>query len=153
MERSLLVARLISAPERVAVAARRKAALDEAGGGPPAGEWSAAEVVGHLVSVETAVWQARLDSLDARGDTEPAWTWTEPGPASEPEAATLEGALALFASLRAATVARVAGLDDARWARAGIHATYGRLDVAGLLEVAADHDDEHLAGMEARGTA
>jgi hypothetical protein len=44
----------------------------------------------------------------------------------------------------------VAAFDDAGWARTGVHATYGRLDVAALLRLAADHDDEHLAALEAR---
>ncbi len=146
MERVELLERLASAPDRVGRTARGRAASDEAAGGPPPGEWTAREAVAHLVSVEIAVWQARLDSLDAGGT--PVWTWTEPGPATDPEAATLEGALGLFAVLRAGTVARVAVLDEAGWERAGIHATYGRLDVAGLLGVVVDHDDEHLAGLE-----
>ena len=148
MERAELLRRLASAPDRIALAARGRAASDDAAGGPPPGEWTVREAVAHLVSVEIVVWQARLDSLDAGGT--PAWTWTEPGPASDPEAATLEGALGLFAVLRAGTVARVADLDEAGWARAGIHATYGRLDVAGLLGVVVDHDEEHLAGLEVR---
>ena len=59
--------------------------------------------------------------------------------------------LETFAALRSGTLARVAGLDEAGWARAGTHATYGRLDVAGLLGVVVDHDEEHLAGLGARG--
>jgi DinB superfamily len=149
MERSELLARLAAAPERVATAARRTAEADERAGGPPTGEWSAREVVGHLVNVESLVWHARLDSLDAGGT--PSWSWTEPGPAGDPATGTLEGALARFTTLRAETVARVAGLDDAGWARAGIHAAYGRLDMAGLLLVAVEHDDEHHDGLEARG--
>jgi hypothetical protein len=39
-------------------------------------------------------------------------------------------------------------LDEAGWARSGTHATYGALDVAGLLRVAADHDDDHIAVLE-----
>lgn len=148
MDRVELLRRLASASDRVALAARGRAASDEAAGGPPPGEWTAREAVAHLVSVEVVVWQARLDSLDAGGT--PAWTWTEPGPTSAPEAETLEGAVALFATLRAGTVARVVNLDEAGWARAGLHATYGRLDVAGLLKVVVDHDEEHLAGLEAR---
>jgi hypothetical protein len=148
-DRAALVERVASAPGRIADAARRLAAEDEAAGGPPPGEWSAREVVGHLVAVEIKVWQARLDSLDAGGT--PDWSWTEPGPATDPAARTLEGAIALLAASRSVTLARVTGLDEAGWARSGIHATFGRLDLAGLLAVAADHDDEHLAGLAARG--
>jgi hypothetical protein len=144
-DRASLLDRLASAPERLGLAAERTRAAHAAAGGPPAGEWSAREVVAHLVSVETTVWQARLDSLAADGT--PSWTWTEPGPATGPETATLERASGRFAELRAATIARVAILDEAGWARAGIHATFGRLDVEGLLRVIVDHDEEHIAGL------
>lgn len=144
-DRASLVARLASTPDRVAVAATRAGAAQDAAGGPPPGEWSAREVVAHLVAVETTIWHARLDSL-AAGES-PTWTWTEPGPAAGPATATLEAAIATFTDLRAATVARVSGLDEAGWAQAGTHAVFGRLDVAGLLGVMADHDDEHLAGL------
>jgi hypothetical protein len=138
-DRAALVSRLASAPARVAAAAPAAH--------PDPGEWAAREVVGHLVAVETAVWQARLDQLSTIDG--PAWTWTEPGVSSDPRAATLDGALARFAALRAATVARVRQLDEGGWSRTGVHATFGRLDVAGLLRVAVAHDDEHLAALEA----
>lgn len=140
-----LLRRLATAPERLAVAAIAREAADAAAGGPEEGEWSAREVIAHLVAVETHVWQARLDSLEAGGI--PRWTWTEPSPVDNPRAITLEGALSLFADFRAATVIQAAGFDDAQWARTGDHDTYGLLDVGGLLTVAADHDDEHLAGL------
>jgi hypothetical protein len=144
-ERGALVDRLIAGPRRIAAAAA--AAAD-----PTPGEWSAHQVVGHLVSVEPLVWQARLDGLAASTE-EPAWSWTEPGVSDAPEAATLEGAVELFAVLRASTVARVSALDEAGWARTGLHATYGRLDVAGLIRIAADHDDDHLAYLESLARA
>ncbi len=143
-----VVARLGGFPARVGAAART-AASHEAALGPPAGEWTARDIVAHLVAAERAVWQARLDTLGP-GRGEPQWSWIEPGPVDEQAAASLEGALAVFGAERAATLARIAVLDEAGWARAGIHDTYGRLDVAGLLGVAADHDDEHLAALEAR---
>lgn len=146
--RAAVLARLRAAPARLSTEAARVAA-SEALDGAPAGEWTPAQVLAHLVAVERAVWQARLDTL--RGDDEPAWSWTEPGPVDEPRAAMLAGAAALFAEVRAATLARLAALDEAGWARSGVHATYGRLDVAGLLAVAADHDDEHLASLAERG--
>lgn len=42
-------------------------------------------------------------------------------------------------------------LDDDGWSRRGTHQTYGELDVAGLLRVALDHDDHHLAALLPRG--
>ena len=144
-----LLARLAEDPARIAAAARRVAAAGSRSGTPP-GEWTARDVVAHLAAVETDVHQARLDQLAAGGPA-PEWVWTEPGPLDAPEAATLEGALDLFAACRSATLGRVTGLDEAGWARTGTHATFGRLDVTGLLGVIIDHDDEHLGGLEARG--
>ena len=45
------------------------------------------------------------------------------------------------------SVAILDGFDDAAWARTGVHATYGVLDVAALLRLAIDHDAEHLASL------
>ncbi len=143
-----VVTRLGAFPARLGSVARAVAAR-EAASGSPAGEWTARDVVAHLVAVERVVWQARLDTLGPDG-AEPQWPYVEPGPVDEPEAASLEGALAVFGAERSATLARVAALGDAGWARAGVHATYGRLDVAALLRVAADHDEEHLAALEVR---
>jgi DinB superfamily len=149
--RRTLLDRLAADRSRIASAARRVEAaseVSESAGGTPSGEWTARQVVAHLAAVETAVFQARLDQL-AAGEA-PVWAWTEPGPPDTQETATLEGALALFVVCRTMTLARVTGLDEAGWARAGTHATYGRLDVAGLLGVVVDHDDEHLASLVAR---
>ena len=55
--------------------------------------------------------------------------------------------LAAFARRAGQTVATIRALDEAGWARTGTHATYGRLDVAGLLRIAIDHDAEHLASL------
>lgn len=145
--RDVLLSRLAAAPARLASTAR-DVARAEAGTGPPAGEWTPAQVLAHLAAVERTVWQARLDSLGA--ETEPDWLWTEPGPDDDPRAAALDGAAALFAQARGETLARLAALDDAGWARTGVHATYGRLDVAGLMGIGALHDDEHLAGLRTR---
>jgi hypothetical protein len=54
--------------------------------------------------------------------------------------------LEAFAFEREATLDRLDALDEAGWARSGIHERYGELDVAALCRLAADHDDEHLAG-------
>jgi hypothetical protein len=110
-----------------------------------AGEWGPAEVVRHLIAVEGEVWQARLARVAAEDD--PHWAWTEPGLAPGFDDAGLDRILAAFTAARAQTAASVRELDEAGWARFGTHATYGRLDVEGLLRLASDHDDGHLAGL------
>lgn len=141
--RTALIKRFAAFPERVALAAR---AADRSP--PPGGEWMPEQVVRHLIAVETGVHQARL--LDLAISDDPHWTWVEPQPWSGEPDLDLDGVLERFAAMRAATVANVAALDADGWARAGTHASFGRLDVGGLLDIAVDHDEEHLTGLEWR---
>lgn len=138
--RRALIERLASFPERVATAAR---AVD---GAPlPDGEWTPEEVVRHLIAVETGVHQARLLELAVNDD--PSWSWVEPRPWTGEPDLDLDGVLERFSARRAQTVANVSALDKDGWARTGTHATFGPLDVGGLLEIAIDHDEEHLRGL------
>jgi hypothetical protein len=142
-DRAALVERFRSGPQQVAELA--PAAASRRGGQAPDG-WSEREVVAHLVRVDREVFQVRL--RDLTGPSEPQWSWVEPG--AEPGRASLATLVARFATIREATIAHLAGLDDAGWARSGVHATYGRLDVAGLLGIAVDHDADHIAELERR---
>lgn len=138
--RHALLASLAAVPDRVAVAALAAVTRPV-----PSGEWTAEQVVRHLVAVETEVHQARLRDLATQ--REPQWSWTEPGPwPGEPDLG-LAGVLRRFGDLRAETMTVVKGLDEAGWARTGHHAALGRLDVAGVLRNAVDHDEEHLRAL------
>jgi hypothetical protein len=128
-------------PNRVDPEARHAA-----GQPAPAGEWGAAEIVRHLIAVEAEVWRPRLARVAVEDD--PHWAWTEPGLAPGFDDAGLEEILAAFAASRATTTATVRALDEAGWARYGTHATYGRLDVEGLLRIAIDHDASHLEQLQ-----
>jgi DinB superfamily len=131
--------RVAAFPASLAIAVAASPAPDA----PPApGEWTAYQVVLHLIAVETDVWQARLDQLAT--EDRPSWRWVEPGPRPGPIGERAATAVERFAGVRRATVVRLDALDDAGWARRGRHATYGELDVEGLLRVLADHDEEHL---------
>ena len=113
---------------------------------PPPGEWTPEQVVRHLLAVDEEVWLPRLHALE--DDVEPYWPWYEPG-LSDVDASGWEAVLELFRSTRARIVAHLDGLDAAGWARTGVHETYGRLDVTGLMRRALDHDQEHLASFGA----
>jgi hypothetical protein len=108
--------------------------------------WTEREIVAHLVRVDREVFQVRL--RDLAGSAEPHWSWVEPGAA--PGHASLASLVARFAAVRAATIAHLGDLAEAGWARSGVHAVYGRLDVAALLGIAVDHDAEHIAELERR---
>jgi len=142
--RTALVDRLASGPDRIEAAAAGAMA-------PGAGEWSALDVVRHLVATEELVWHPRLGQLAAsagpggRQLSPPTWAFLEPGPWSGPGDDSLDGAIGELRRRRDRTLELVRALDDDGWRRYGIHGTYGRLDVARLLTVAVDHDAEHLA--------
>lgn len=139
-ERQAILERFASFPGRLAAAAHAARAR-----AVPAGEWGPSQVVSHLIAVEAIVWRARLRDLATSAD--PRWSQTEPGLAAGLENASLEQALSTFQAARAGTAEIVRALDDTGWARSGMHAVYGRLDVAGLLGVAIDHDEEHVRGI------
>ena len=132
--------RLAAFPAALATAAR--AAPQD----PPApGEWTPSEIVRHLIAVEEEVWHRRLGQL--RTEEHPRWRWVEPGQWLGAPAADLDGVLAEHGRVRSETLAILDGLGPDGWTRTGTHDTYGVLDVAGLMAVAADHDDEHLASL------
>lgn len=136
---------LAGAPARaVALAAAASGSPDLA---PAPGEWSLREVVLHLAAVDEEVWHPRLDALVA--EAFPHWPWVEPGPWAGPGVETFAGAVAVFGERRAATIARLDALDDAGWAKVGRHETFGILGVAALLQIALNHDEEHLAQIAA----
>jgi len=132
--------RLATLPAVLAAAARN-ASPDP----PAAGEWSPSEIVRHLIAVEQEVWHVRLGQLAT--EPHPHWAWLEPGPWDGLPGANLESLLVAHALERARTLEILDSLGPDGWARRGTHDTYGELDVAGLMTVAADHDDEHLASL------
>ena len=111
----------------------------------PEGEWGPSEIARHLIAVEREVWWTRFASIV--DEDEPHWAWTEPGLEPSLEGAPLVEILERFAAARARSVAILDGYDEAAWVRTGVHATYGRLDVSGLLRIVTDHDAEHLASL------
>lgn len=142
MSHDELVEAFAAFPARLAAAAKARVAEWRPF---PEGEWGPIETVRHLIAVEHEVHRARLTQLAKQED--PHWTWTEPGLAPGFDDASLLEVLTVFARRRAKTVAIVRALDEAGWERCGTHETYGRLDVAGLLRLATDHDSEHLASL------
>ena len=144
MSEPALVDAFAAFPRRLAAAAKARVAEWRPF---PEGEWGPNETVRHLIAVEDEVWRKRLARVAKEDD--PEWTWTEPGLAPGFDDASLLELLTVFARRRAKTVASVRALDEAGWARSGTHETYGRLDVAGLLRLAIDHDESHAASLSA----
>ena len=139
-EQRALRDRFAAVPESVARAARSANLRPSA-----PGEWSSSDIVRHLIAVDQEVWEPRLRQVATEDN--PAWPWVEPDRWTGAPGASLDELLDEFARRRSSMVVGLDELDERGWARAGTHATYGRLDVGGLIERAADHDDEHLASL------
>jgi hypothetical protein len=139
-----VIERASAMPERLTDAAL--AAPPEA---PAPGEWPPTDVVRHLIAVEEEVWHVRLRQLVA--EDHPHWAWAEPDRWQGSPGASLDELLLAYAERRAATIALLTQLDGEGWSKTGVHATYGRLDAAGLMQKALDHDDEHIASFRTSG--
>lgn len=105
-----------------------------------AGEWSAFQVVGHLLDVDVVYgfrWRLALTADDPTypGYDEKRW--------SELPRPPVPDLLAAFRALRTANVALLADLDEAAWRREAIHAEQGREDLRRMLDKVAGHDLAH----------
>ncbi len=138
--------RLDATPAALVAAARGAPAA-----APAAGEWTPTDIVRHLIVVEREVWHVRLAQLAS--EDHPRWEWAEPDRWLGEPGASLERLLDTFAADRAMTVLSVDALGPDSWTRRGTHATFGELDLGGLLGVLVDHDAEHLASFDVQADA
>jgi hypothetical protein len=149
-DRGAILAALAAGPRHLALAIRGRtdAALAHQ---PAPGEWSARQALEHLLFAEEllATRVRRLLEED-EPDLAAAAVWAETPASDEGSAATGEPASALAArisELRHATVARLAGIDDDAWARAGRHPEWGRVTVLSQAAYFARHEASHLAQL------
>ena len=116
---------------------------------PARREWSATEVLGHLLDAEVTL-AFRVRKLAAEpGGVIVAWDqekWTDGLRHQRGDARTL---LDAYAALRAANVEQVRRLTPVQRSAAGRHPEYGRLRVGEMLEHWAEHDLIHLEQIRA----
>jgi len=116
---------------------------------PARRDWSATEVLGHLLDAEVTL-AFRIRKLAAEpGGPIVAWDqekWTDGLRHRQGDARTL---LDAYAALRAANVEQVRRLTPTQRAAAGRHPEYGRLRVSEMLEHWAEHDLIHLEQIRA----
>ncbi len=109
------------------------------------GEWSAAQVAGHLFDVDIVYGFRWRLALTADLPTYPGYDekrWAELARPSVPDL------LAAFTALRAANVALLASLDEASWRREAVHAEQGSEDLRRMLDKVAGHDLVHCNQLE-----
>jgi DinB superfamily len=115
-------------------------------GRPPApGEWSVAELLGHLWDSEIALsFRSRMilaqDTPPLAGYDQDAWATLAKPPFGE--------LLDAFSALRIANLALIKSTPEDRWDRSGVHAERGPTSFRLLLETQAGHDSAHLRQLE-----
>jgi len=138
--RRTVLAALGSVPDRLTIATQ---VVDREA--PAPGGWSPSDVVRHLIAVEREVWQPRLAQLAT--EDHPRWAWAEPDRWTGEPGAALERLVEVYRVARASTIDAMTALGDDGWARTGSHATFGEVNVAGLMSRAVEHDEEHLRSL------
>lgn len=143
----VLLDALASTPADIARAAAR--CDGQAGRARPAvDQWSAADILNHLVDVERR-YQARLRQIvEAERPTLPD---IGPDEAHHDPHATCQELAARFRDARQETLAFLRGLPRGGWARRAVHETLGDLRMDQVVRVLVEHDVAHLAQLvEAR---
>jgi hypothetical protein len=112
---------------------------------PKAGEWSVAELVGHLWDAEIVYgFRARIiltrDRAPLIGYDQEAWARLARPPAAELHAA--------FVALRTANLVLIRGTPVAWWDRLGIHEERGPTSFRLATETIAGHDRAHLLQLD-----
>jgi hypothetical protein len=146
MNHDLLVQRLDSTPDRLL---RLCADLspEDAIERPQAGEWSVAEAVRHLVEGDRDTFLPRLRRMLV--EDRPVFESRERTSSDRSDLQTLLGQ---FESTRREGVGILRELDPESWTRQGVSPTRGPLTVEAYALAMADHDDEHLAQIDATKT-
>ena len=117
------------------------------------GEWTPATILGHVSQVDEQVWLVRIDQMvhaHRDGAVVPNYEWWEPD--AEETAVTFEGvtlddAAGLVMASRISILTKLRDLADEDWDARAIHATFGEIDVRGLVLEILAHDEEHRASL------
>ena len=113
---------------------------------PDPDEWSIMQIVCHLWATETAVHQARLQSILADHDPFLA-ALPPPGPHVPPCHDDAEEILQRFCRDRRDTLATLTGLREAQWARTARHSIFGMTTLLEMAQFTAQHDRLHITQL------
>ncbi len=139
----VLLDALASTPADIARAAAR--CDGEAGRARPAvDQWSAADILNHLVDVERR-YQARLRQI-AEAER-PTLADIGPDEAHHDPHATCQELAVRLRDARQETLVFLRGLPVGGWARRAVHETLGDLRMDQVVRVLVEHDVAHLAQL------
>lgn len=148
-DRATLVARYAGGADavRAALARLQSAQYDRA----PEGEWTPRQILVHLGDSEL-VGSVRLRMLLAEdGPTFPVYAqerWATGLRYADADEQAVAQAVDLFVQQRIANARLVRQASEADWARVGLHPQRGRMTLADVVRLYADHVDGHLEQIE-----
>ena len=131
----------LSASQRRLVEALRRNAHRPA---PRPGEWSAVEVAGHLAASESECFEPRIKAI--AGGSNPHFDFYSNGD-RDFSRVSIESSLTEWTATRNRILGFVAGLTPEQLAHTGRHDAYGEITVGRYLQIALDHDGEHLQDL------
>ncbi len=116
---------------------------------PDHDDWSIVEVVAHLADADERAHERVRRMRDEDEPRLEAYDQEALAEERQYRFMPLDRALDRFAASRAAHAETLAALDDAAWARAGIHEEVGPITIQALTAHMAAHDATHLAQIAA----
>lgn len=109
------------------------------------GAWSVRDVAAHLSVTEVECLEPRIHSIAGGGNPHFHFYNNDNRDFS---GTNLDDALADWARTRARVLDFVEGLTEAQLRLTGTHDTFGELTVSRYLEIALEHDRDHLRALE-----
>ena len=110
-------------------------------------EWSIVENIGHLIDIDR-LYVARVDlMLSSERPQFAPFTPDDQVRAGGYQAKPLADLLATYSELRQATVAGLSTIAPDELTRVGIHARFGEITIARLVEILVNHDEVHYTQM------
>ena len=110
-------------------------------------EWSILENIGHLIDIDR-LYVERVDLiLSSERPQFAPFNPDEQVSAGNYQTMSLAELMATYSELRQATVAGLSTIAPDELTRVGIHARFGEITVARLVEILANHDEVHYTQM------
>jgi len=110
----------------------------------PKGEWSALEVAGHLAASERECFEPRIKAI-ASGSHPHFDFYSNEG--RDFSRVPIESSLAEWKATRMRIIDFVARLTPGQLEHKGRHDAYGEITIGRYLQIALDHDAEHLQDL------
>jgi hypothetical protein len=109
------------------------------------GAWSLRDIAAHLAASEREAFEPRIRAIGS-GENPTFGIYNNDD--TDFSGVHLEEALDEWGETRGRILDYVRGLSDEERARTGHHETYGDVTVDRYLQIALDHDRDHLRGLE-----